>query len=156
MKIKRLFILLLFIISCLFVFPACADKDDKGYAASDLVVKEIPFTYGDDETASADLFNDQPVRLFTDYDDFSTLDFDLDYTKYYFERHDLLVFVIKTCSSYETEFGKLLQKDGKLYPMFYRKDVGDPLTTDIIIMPYCVEISKGADYKPGEIIYCNK
>ena len=53
------------------------------------------------------------------------------------------------------KFVEIREKDGILYPLFERKKLGvnDPVTEDIIISSYCVEISKELEYKSGEIIY---
>lgn len=53
------------------------------------------------------------------------------------------------------KFGEILENDGKLFPMFYRKKIAvdQPVTDDFIIFSYCAEISKEAEYKVGEIIY---
>ncbi len=53
------------------------------------------------------------------------------------------------------EFNEILENEKKLYPLFYRKEIGSdqPITDDIIVMSYCVEISKETEYKIGEIIY---
>ena len=53
------------------------------------------------------------------------------------------------------EFNEILENEKKLYPLFYRKEIGSdqPITDNIIVMSYCVEISKETEYKIGEIIY---
>ena len=55
----------------------------------------------------------------------------------------------------EGDGDELREKDGVLYPLFERAKIGenDPITEDIIISSYCVEISKELEYKAGEIIY---
>lgn len=155
MKAKKMLIPLLLFVSSIFVLSACADKTEN-YKPSGLEVKEIAFNYGQDEMASANAFNNAPVKVIKDYDNYSSYNFNLDYTKTYFEQNNLLVFVVQTCSSEETEFGELLENEGKLYPVFYREEAKDPLTDDVIIMPYCVELPKEAEYQAGEIIYRNK
>ena len=69
--------------------------------------------------------------------------------------NDLLVFVVKCCSSDEMEFNEILENEKKLYPLFYRKEIGSdqPITDNIIVMSYFVVISKETDYKIGEIFY---
>ncbi len=69
--------------------------------------------------------------------------------------NDLLVFAVSCCSSDEMEFGEILENDGKLYSMFYRKKIGNnqPTTDDFIVIPCCAEISKKTGYDLGEIIY---
>ena len=53
------------------------------------------------------------------------------------------------------EFCEILQDDGKLYPLFYRNRIndGDPVTGDIIVLPYFAEVPKNQDYRMGEILY---
>ena len=53
------------------------------------------------------------------------------------------------------EINEILENEKKLYPLFYRKEIGSdqPITDNIIVMSYCVEISKETEYKIGEIIY---
>ena len=67
----------------------------------------------------------------------------------------MLVFIVQSCSSDQMEFVELREKEGVLYPLFEREKIGenDPVTEDIIISSYCVEISKKFEYKAGEIIY---
>ncbi len=155
MKGKRLFIMFLFLISCTFAFSACTndscDNTYKNYKASGLEVKSIPLDYEDD----AILFGYNRVELFSDYGSYAAYNFNLCYTESYFELNDLLVFVVKCCSSDEMEFNEILENEKKLYPLFYRKEIGSdqPITDNIIVMSYCVEISKKTEYKIGEIIY---
>ncbi len=70
----------------------------------------------------------------------------------------MIVFNVTACSSDEMEFVEILENDGQLYPLFYKKKIADgqPVTDDFIVMLYCVEISKELDYKLGEIIYRHK
>lgn len=151
MKIKKLLISLLLLISCIFAFSACTDDPYKDYKASGLEVKSIPFNYDEEDYK----FGYNKVEIFTDYESYVAYSFKLDYTKSYFELNNLIVFNVTACSSDEMEFGEILENDGKLYPLFYRKKIADgqPVTDDFIVMPYCVEISKELEYKVGEIIY---
>ena len=107
-------------------------------------------TYYDDLIFEADT-----VELITDYETYSDYRFNLDYTKGFFENNNLLVFIVQSCSSDQMEFVELREKEGVLYPLFEREKIGenDPVTEDIIISSYCVEISKKFEYKAGEIIY---
>lgn len=134
---------------------ACTDDPYKNYKASGLEAKGIPFNYEDDYLAPYDMFGYGKVETFTDYDSFVAYNFNLNYTKSYFELNNLIVFVASSCSFDEMEFVEILENDGKLYPMFYRKKIADgqPVTDDFIVMAYCVEISKGSEYNVGEIIY---
>ena len=152
MKIKKLLIPLLLIISCMYAFSACTDDPYKNYRASGLEVKGIPFNYDDENTYT---FGYNKAELITDYESFAAYNFNLDYTESYFELNNLIVFNVTACSSDEMEFGEILENDGKLYPLFYRKKIADgqPVTDDFIVMQYCVEISKELEYKVGEIIY---
>ncbi len=149
-KIIMSFILLL--LSILTVFTGCAQDPYKDYVSSGLNVKQVDFDYDDIDNFS---FGYNKAELFTYYKDYSQYDFDFPYTESYFEQNDLLVFVIRCCSSDEMEFGEVLQDGGKLYPLFYRNKIndGDPVTDDIIVLPYYAEIAKDANYSIGEIIY---
>ena len=100
-------------------------------------------------------FETNTVELITDYATYSAYQFNLDYTEGFFENNNLLVFIVQSCSSDQMEFVELREKDGVLYPLFERAKIGenDPVTEDIIISSYCVEISKELEYKAGEIIY---
>lgn len=151
MKAKKFFILLFILSGCIFVFSACTDPY-KDYKSSGIEVKAIPFTYDDEGSYT---FGYNKTELFTDYENYAAYNLNLDYTKSYFELNNLIVFVVSCCSSDEMEFGEILENEGKLYPMFYRKKIGNnqPVTDDFIVMSYCVEISKETDYKVGEIIY---
>ena len=150
---KKFFIsFVLLLLGLLTVFTGCAQDPYKDYVASDLNVKQMNFDYDDMDNFS---FGYNKAELFTDYKDYSQYNFDLPYTESYFEQNDLLLFVVSCCSSDEMEFSEVLQDGGKLYPLFYRNKIndGDPVTADIIVLPYCAEVSKSADYSTGEIIY---
>ena len=101
------------------------------------------------------IFETDTVELITDYETYSAYQFDLDYTEGFFENNNLLVFIVQSCSSDQMEYVELREKDGVLYPLFERAKIGenDPVTEDIIISSYCVEISKELEYKAGEITY---
>lgn len=150
MKVKKLLIPLLLLISCIFAFSACADDPYKDYKASGIEVKNIPYTYNDYTS-----FGYNKIELITDYKSYTAYNFNLDYTAAYFELNNLIVFAVSCCSSDEMEFGKIVENDGILYPMFYRKKIDNdqPVTDDFIIIPCCAEISKESGYKIGEIIY---
>ena len=154
MKIKKLFIPLLLLISCMLVFSACTDDPYKNYRSSGLEAKRIPSIYDDEDTYT---FGFNKVVIFTleDYESYAAYHFNLDYTESYFETNDLIIFNTTACSSDEMEFGEILENDGKLYPMFYRKKIysWQGVTEDFIVMAYCVEIPKETEYKVGEIIY---
>lgn len=149
MKAKKLLIPLLLLISCMFAFSACTDQY-KDYKAAGLEVKSIPFTYYEEVS-----FGYNKVELITDYETYAAYNFNLDYNESYFELNNLIVFIVSCCSSDEMVFGEILENDGKLYPMFYRKKIGNnqPVTDDFIIIPCCVEISKETEYEIGGIIY---
>ena len=155
MKVKKFLVpLLMLLISCIFAFSACTDPY-KDYVASGLEAKGIPVNYEDEYLASYDKFGYGKAETFIDYESYAVYNFNLDYTESYFELNNLIVFVVCCCSSDEMEFGEILENDGKLYPMFYRKKIGygQAVTTDFIVMSYCVEITKESEYKVGEIIY---
>lgn len=105
MKRRRFLILLLIFLCSMFVFSACKAEPYKDYASTGLEAKRIPFNYEDDYLKPYDKFGYGKAEIFTDYDSYSAYNFNLDYTKSYFESNDLLVFVISCCSSDETEFG---------------------------------------------------
>ncbi len=93
--------------------------------------------------------------MITDYETYSAYQFNLNYTESFFENNNLLVFIVQSCSSDDIKFNELRERDGILYPLFEREEIGanDPVTDDIIISSYCIEISKELEYKAGEIIY---
>lgn len=158
MKIKKFLISLLLFICCIFTFSACTDEQTdpyKDYIASGLEAKGIPYNYEDDYLAPYDMFGYGKAEIFTDYESFAAYNFNLDYTESYFELNNLIIFNTTACSSDEMEFGEILENDGKLYPVFYRKKIADgqPVTDDFIVMAYYVEIAKDSEYKVGEIIY---
>lgn len=141
----------------MFAFTACTDEQIdpyKDYKASGLEAKGIPFNYDDEDTYTFG-FNKVVVFKLEDYENYAAYHFNLDYTESYFELNNLIVFNVTACSSDEMEFGEILENDGKLYPLFYRKKIGNnqPTTDDFIVMAYCVEIANDSDYKVGEIIY---
>lgn len=151
MKVKKLLMPLLLIMSCMFTVSACTDDPYKNYRASGLEAKSIPFNYDEQDYR----FGFDNVEHFNDYARYAAYGFELDYTESYFQLHDLIVFAVSCCTSDEMEFGEILERDGKLYPMFYRKKIayGQPVTDDFIVMIYCVEVLKETQYKVGEIIY---
>ena len=147
---KRAVSLILVIVMFLFCLTACGTDKYKDYYATDMQAKGF---MQDDEV----LINFEPntVELITDYETYSAYQFNLDYTEGFFENNSLLVFIVQSCSSDQMEYVELREKDGVLYPLFERAKIGenDPVTEDIIISSYCVEISKELEYKAGEIIY---
>lgn len=72
-----------------------------------------------------------------------------------FKMNNLLVFAVDCCSSDQMEFSEILQTEGRLYPLFYRTEIkdGEPVTSDFIVLSFCVEIAKNDNYSVGEIIY---
>lgn len=152
MKIKQLSISLFFLIGCIFAFSACIDDPYKDYKSSGLEVKGIPFSYNDAETGT---FGYNKVELVTDYESYTAYRFNLDYTESYFELNNLIVFAVSCCSSDEMEFGEILENDGKLYPLFYRRKIGynQPTTDDFIIISCYAEIPKKIGLQVGSIIY---
>lgn len=147
---KILFVLLL--LGLLTVFAGCAQDPYKDYVSSGLHVRQMDFDYDDMDNFT---FGYDKAELFADYKDYSQYNFDFPYTESYFEQNDLLVFVVRGCSSDGMEFGEVLQDSGKLYPLFYRnkRNDGDPVTDDIIVLSYCAEVPKNQGYRMGEIIY---
>lgn len=146
---KKALSLALALITLLFCLTACKTDKYKDYHATNMEAKTFT-TYYDDL-----VFETGTVELITDYETYSAYRFNLDYTEGFFENNNLLVFIVQSCSSDEMEFDELREKDGVLYPLLERKKLGanDPVTEDIIISSYCVEISKDLEYKAGEIIY---
>ena len=146
---KKIVALILALITLLFCLTACRTDKYKDYHATNMEAKTFT-TYYDDLIFEADT-----VELIADYETYSSYEFNLDYTESFFENNNLLVFIVQSCSSDEMKFDELREKEGVLYPLFERKEIGvnDPITDDIIISSYCVEISKKFEYKAGEIIY---
>lgn len=146
---KKALSLVLAQITVLFCLTACETDKYKDYHATNMETKTFT-TYYDDL-----IFETDTVELITDFATYSAYQFNLDYTEGFFTNNNLLVFIVQSCSSDQMEFVELREKDGVLYPLFERKKIGanDPVTEDIIISSYCVEISKELEYKAGEIIY---
>lgn len=145
---------LVLIAVCLLALTACAEDPYRDYASSGLEAKGISFRY-EDRLENYDRFDYHKAEIFTDSASYSLSPFAPAYSDAYFEQNDLLIFVVSCCSSDEMEFCEILEKDGTLYPLFYRKKIGknQPVTDDIIVMPYCVELPKAAAYQAGEILY---
>ena len=146
---KKNIILILLLLSIVFIVSACDPY--KNYTASGLEAKSIEIDY---ETENG-FIGENRVELISDYDSYAAYNFKLDYSKTYFELNNLLVFSVRGCSSDEIEFVEILEKDGTIYPLFSRNKIldGQAVTDDIILMSYCVELSKETEYKIGEIIY---
>ncbi|MBE7079907.1 MAG: hypothetical protein E7371_01565 [Clostridiales bacterium] len=146
---KKAVSLILALITLLFCLTACGIDKYKDYHATNMQTKIFLTEYDNL------IFETDTVELITDYEDYSAYQFNLDYTEGFFKNNDLLVFIVQSCSSDQMEFVEMREKDGVLYPLFERKKIGenDPITDDIIISSYCVEISKELEYKAGEIIY---
>ena len=147
--IKKTLSLVLALITLLFCLTACGTDKYKDYHATNMEVKTFSTEYDNL------IFETDTVELITDYETYSAYQFNLDYTEGFFENNNLLVFIVQSCSSDQMEYVELREKDGVLYPLFERAKIGenDPVTEDIIISSYCVEISKELEYKAGEIIY---
>lgn len=147
---KKILSLILAVITLLSCLTACGTDKYKDYHATDMHAKGF---MQDDEVLI--IFKPNTVELITDYEKYSSYQFNLDYTEEFFENNDLLVFIVTSCSSDQMEYVELRSKDGLLYPLFERKKIGEnePVTEDFIIHSYCVEISKEFEYKAGEIIY---
>ena len=146
---KKTLSLLLALITLLFCLTACVTDKYKDYHATNMEAKTFT-TYYDDL-----IFETDTVELITDYETYSAYQFNLDYTEGFFENNNLLVFIVQSCSSDKMQFVELREKEGMLYPLFEREKIGanDPVTDDIVISSYCVEISKDFEYKAGGIIY---
>lgn len=129
---------------------SCTPDPYKDYVATGLEAKKFMWNY--DEKNS---FGYNRSEIFSDYQEYSVYNFDLAYTKNYFENNDLLVFVVSCCSSDEMAFQEILKDNGKLYPLFLRKEIGvnEPVTSDFIVLSYYVELAKSENYQAGEIIY---
>lgn len=150
---RKIFVAFVFIgFSVLLTFTGCAQDPYREYASSGLEVKELPFDYKEENSYT---FGFNKAEIFTDHQGYLKYGFSLDYTANYFQSNNLLVVVVSCCSSDEMEFSEILQKDGKLYPAFYRKKIkaGEPVTEDFIVLSFCAEIPKGEGYSLGEIIY---
>lgn len=150
MKKTLSLVLALMVFSTLLIsMTACATDKYKDYSSTNLQADTFPIEDTDL------IFEKNTVELITDYETYSAYQFNLDYTESFFENNNLLVFIVQSCSSDKMKFVEIREKDGILYPLFERKKLGvnDPVTEDIIISSYCVEISKELEYKAGEIIY---
>ena len=148
-KSLSLFLILILFSVLLLSMAACETDKYKDYYATTMQVKSFSTEYDDL------VFETDTVELITNYETYLTYQFNLDYTESFFENNNLLVFIVQSCSSDKMKFDELREKDGVLYPFFEREEIGenDPVTDDIIISSYCVEISKELEYKVGEIIY---
>ncbi len=146
---KKVVSLILAVVMLLPCFTACGTDKYKDYHATNMEAKTFT-TYYDDL-----IFETDTVELITNYETYSAYQFNLDYTEGFFENNNLLLFTVQSCSSDKMEYVELREKDGVLYPLFELAKIGenDPVTEDIIISSYCVEISKELEYKAGEIIY---
>ena len=146
---KKALSLVLALITLLFCLSACGTDKYKDYQATNMQAKTFSTEYDNL------IFEADTVELIADYEIYSAYQFNLDYTESFFENNNLLVFIVQSCSSDQMEYVELREKDGVLYPLFERAKIGenDPVTEDIIISSYCVEISKELEYKAGEIIY---
>ena len=146
---KKALSLVLALITLLFCLSACGTDKYKDYQATNMQAKTFSTEYDNL------IFEADTVELIADYEIYSAYQFNLDYTESFFENNNLLVFIVQSCSSDQMEFVELREKEGVLYPLFEREKIGenDPVTEDIIISSYCVEISKKFEYKAGEIIY---
>ncbi len=158
MKTKKLLLALSLLVSSTILFTACTDglKDPyKDYVSSGLEVKSMDLN--DEEFLGVDFLKiaENKVGRITTYESYAKYTPKLGYTESFFKLNDLIVFAVTCCSSDEMEFAEILKNDGKLYPLFYRKDIkpNQTVTTDIITMAYYVEIPKESEYKAGEIIY---
>lgn len=152
---KRLVTAFLLLISCIFVFSACkngaVDDPYKNYKSAGLKVKSIAVDYENDDILSLC----DRIELFSDHKSYAAYKFHLNYTESYFELNDLLVFAVKCCSSDEMKFGEIFENEKMLYPLFSRKEIADgqPVTDDVIVLAYCVELPKDTEYKVGKIIF---
>ena len=146
---KKTVSFVLALITLLFCLSACGTDKYKDYHATNMQAKTFSTEYDNL------IFEADTVELIADYETYSAYQFNLDYTEVFFTNNNLLAFIVQSCSSDQMEFVELREKDGVLYPLFERAKIGDndPVTEDIIISSYCVEISKAFEYKAGEIIY---
>ena len=146
-KVVSLILTVVMLLSCV---TACGTGKYKDYHATDMQAKEFMQDY---EVLMN--FKSNTVELITDYEKYTSYQFDLDYTEEFFANNNLLVFIVTSCSSDQMKYVEIRNKDGLLYPLFERKKIGenDLVTEDFIVHSYCVEISKEFEYKAGEIIY---
>ena len=146
---KKALSLILAVITLLSCLTACGTDKYKDYRITNIQARGFALGYGES------MFKTNTVELITDYEKYSSYQFNLDYTEEFFENNNLLVFIVSSCSSDQMKYVELRDKDGLLYPLFERKKIGEnePVTDDYILQSYCVEISKKFEYKAGEIIY---
>lgn len=152
MKIKRLIFLLT---SGLFVFPSCSEAAynvPNKYTPLGLKAQMVSLNYSKDNVVSLE---DNTIELISEYTRYMFYNFNLGYTASFFTSQDLLIFSVKYCSSDEMEFYDILEEEGTLYPLFYRKEIksDQPTTDDEIVSLYYVEVLKENQYKVGKIIY---
>ena len=133
-------------------FTGCAADLYADYKATGIEVKPVSFDFENEGTAP---FAGGKMVIFDNYIEYAKYGFALDYTEGYFSFNDLLVFSACGCSSDGMEYSEILQKEGMLYPLFYRNEIGEgePVTEDIIVLLYCAELPKEGSYSAGEILY---
>lgn len=154
MKIKKLLISLLLLISCMFAFTACTGDPYKDYKTSGFEPKTKIGEYSEQNFSVWNTENE--LKLLTSYSEYASLDvwLNLGYTKAYFELNSLMIFLKTGCSSDNIQFVKVLENEGKLYPVLESNEIGadDPVTEDIIYYVFYVEIPNSGNYTVGEII----
>ena len=148
---EKKIISMLLLLSGVFTISACTnDSTDpyKNYTASGYEVKCIQIDYENDNCS----FGYDRVELLSDYKSYAAYNFNFDYTESYFELNNLLVFVVTCRSSDGMEFIEILKKDNTIYPLFEVNEIGEdePVTDDIIVMLYCVEIPKTTECEIGD------
>lgn len=141
---------------------ACADPY-ADYTASGLEPKTAViydfFDVGNDysalEEAEKKYLEGSRLELFTDYADYEAFGIEFGYTKGYFDKNALLVFLTTSCSSDGLKFERILVKDNKLCPVISRNTIhdGDAVTADIIYWVYYAEVPAENNYGAGEVIY---
>ena len=147
---KRFFVSVVCMALCLLTFglTACTPDPYKDYQATGLEAKSFVSDY-----EKYNLFGCDKAQIFSDYGEYAACQFQLEYTKGYFENNDLLVFVISTNSSEDAAFEEVLEDEGKLYPCFLINEPGETITDDFILISYCVELPKSENYQVGTIFY---
>lgn len=151
--LKKLLLPLMISICCFTViFSACTEDPYKDYVSSGLEPKTKI-----DNSEEPDLdkwFSDMELHLFTAYSEYYSFDIDLGYTEGYFEHNSLLIFLREDNSSDNVKFVDILERDGKLYPVLERNYIGpdEPVTEDIILYVFYVEILDSGNYTIGEVI----
>ena len=157
-KLSKIICAMFLVGSIMVIFAACTDDilDDpyKDYVSVGIQANEIPLDTAEDYEKMIS-FTAENSKIFTDYESYVAYNFPLNYTEGFFEKNNLLIFSTLSCSSDDMQFYDILLYENKLYPCYSRVKINpwDPVTEDILCMPYYVELSKSNSYQFGEVIY---